>query len=73
MFTAPVIEVTFEIDASGILSVKAEQQTTKVSQTITVIQNKNESNVEVSYNRDNVNSVFTIPERSIVTVVDNIS
>ncbi len=38
----------------------------------TVIQNKNESNVEVSYNRDNVNSVFTIPERSIVTVVDDI-
>ena len=38
----------------------------------TVIQNKNESNVEVSYNRDNVNCVFTIPERSIVTVVDDI-
>ena len=38
----------------------------------TVIQNKNESRVEVNYNRGNVNSVFSIPERSIVTVVDNI-
>ena len=38
----------------------------------TVIQNKNESCVEVNYSRDNVNSVFTIPERSIVTVVDDI-
>jgi len=38
----------------------------------TVIQNKNESCVEVNYNRGNVNSVFSIPERSIVTVVDDI-
>ena len=38
----------------------------------TVIQNKNESRVEVNYNRGNVNSVFSIPERSIVTVVDGI-
>lgn len=38
----------------------------------TVIQNKNESRVEVHYNRGNVNSVFSIPERSIVTVVDDI-
>ena len=38
----------------------------------TVIQNKNESCVEVSYSRGNVNSVFSIPERSIVTVVDDI-
>ena len=38
----------------------------------TVIQNKNVSCVEVNYNRDNVNSVFSIPERSIVTVVDDI-
>ena len=38
----------------------------------TVIQNKNESRVEINYNRDNMNSVFTIPERSIVTVVDDI-
>ena len=38
----------------------------------TVIQNKNESCIEVNYNRDNMNSVFTIPERSIVTVVDDI-
>ena len=38
----------------------------------TVIQNKNESCVEVNYNRDNVNCVFTIPKRSIVTVVDDI-
>ena len=38
----------------------------------TVIQNKNESCVEINYNRDNVNSVFSIPERSIVTVVDDI-
>jgi O-Glycosyl hydrolase len=38
----------------------------------TVIQNKNESCIEVNYNRDNVNCVFTIPERSIVTVVDDI-
>ena len=38
----------------------------------TVIQNKNESCVEVNYNRDNVSSVFTIPERSIVTVVDDV-
>ena len=38
----------------------------------TVIQNKNESRVEVNYNRGNVNSVFSIPERSIVTVVDDI-
>jgi glucosylceramidase len=37
----------------------------------TVIQNKNESRVEVNYNRGNVNSVFSIPERSIVTVVDD--
>jgi len=38
----------------------------------TIIQNKNESRVEVNYTRDNVNSVFNIPERSIVTVVDDI-
>ena len=38
----------------------------------TVIQNKNESCVEINYNRDNMNSIFTIPERSIVTVVDDI-
>ena len=38
----------------------------------TVIQNKNESRVEVNYNRGKVNSVFSIPERSIVTVVDDI-
>ena len=38
----------------------------------TVIQNKNESRVEVNYNKGNVNSVFSIPERSIVTVVDDI-
>ena len=38
----------------------------------TVIQNKNESRVEVNYNKGNVNSVFNIPERSIVTVVDDI-
>ena len=38
----------------------------------TVIQNKNESRVEVNYNRGNMNSVFSIPERSIVTVVDDI-
>ena len=38
----------------------------------TVIQNKNESRVEVNYTRDNVNSAFTIPERSIVTIVDDI-
>ena len=38
----------------------------------TVIQNKNESCVEINYNRDNMNSVFTIPERSIITVVDDI-
>jgi len=38
----------------------------------TVIQNKNESCVEVNYNKGNVNSVFSIPGRSIVTVVDDI-
>ena len=38
----------------------------------TVIQNKNESCVEINYNRDNMNSVFSLPERSIVTVVDDI-
>ena len=38
----------------------------------TVIQNKNESCVKINYNRDDMNSVFTIPERSIVTVVDDI-
>ena len=38
----------------------------------TVIQNKNESRVEVNYNKGKVNSIFSIPERSIVTVVDDI-
>tara|TARA_B100001248_G_scaffold4747_1_gene3411 strand:+ start:2466 stop:3818 length:1353 start_codon:yes stop_codon:yes gene_type:complete len=38
----------------------------------TVIQNKNDSFVELNYNRDNVSFVFTIPKRSIVTVVDHI-
>ena len=38
----------------------------------TVIQNKNESCVEINYNRGNVNSFFSIPERSIVTIVDDI-
>ena len=38
----------------------------------TVIQNKNESRVEINYYRGNVNSVFSIPGRSIVTVVDDI-
>ena len=38
----------------------------------TVIQNKNESRVEINYYRGNVNCVFSIPGRSIVTVVDDI-
>ena len=38
----------------------------------TIIQNKNESRVEINYYRGNVNSVFSIPGRSIVTVVDDI-
>ena len=38
----------------------------------TVIQNKSKSCVEVNYNRDDLNSVFTIPERSIITIVDDI-
>ena len=38
----------------------------------TVMQNKNESCVKVNYSRDNVNFVFTIPKRSIVTIVDDI-
>ena len=38
----------------------------------TVIQNKNDSCVELNYNRDNVSFIFTIPERSIITVVDDI-
>ena len=38
----------------------------------TVIQNKNDSCVELNYIRDTVSFVFTIPERSIVTVVDDV-
>jgi hypothetical protein len=41
------------------------------SSTQTVILNKNDSDVEIEYNRDQIKSVFTIPERSIITVVDS--
>ena len=37
----------------------------------TIILNKNDVAIEVEYNRDQIKSVFTIPERSIITVVDN--
>ena len=38
----------------------------------TVIQNKSTSSIEINYNRDRKNTVLTIPERSIITVVDDI-
>ena len=41
------------------------------SSTQTVILNKNDVVVEIEYNRDQIKSVFTIPERSIITVVDS--
>ena len=54
-------------DSIDVLSSINDQNTVN-----TVIQNKNDSCIEVNYNRDNVSSIFTIPERSIVTVVDDI-
>ena len=39
--------------------------------TQTVILNKNDEIVKIDYNRDQTRSVFTIPERSIITVVDS--
>ena len=41
------------------------------SSTQTVILNKNDDVVEIEYNRDQIRSAFTIPKRSIITVVDN--
>ena len=41
------------------------------SSTQTVILNKNDGVVEIEYNRDQIRSVFTIPERSIITIVDS--
>ncbi len=38
----------------------------------TIIQNKNEKPTEVNYNRSDLSCEFTIPARSIITVVDNI-
>ena len=38
--------------------------------TQTIILNKNEGDVEIKYNRDQIRSVFTIPKRSIITIVD---
>ena len=38
----------------------------------TIIQNKNKEPVGVDYNRNNLNYNFTIPARSIITVVNNI-
>ena len=37
----------------------------------TIILNKNDVAIEVEYNRGQIRSVFTIPERSIITVVDS--
>ena len=39
--------------------------------TQTIILNKNDESVEIDYNRDQTSSTFTIPERSIITVVDS--
>ena len=41
------------------------------SSTQTIILNKNDVAIELEYNRDQIKSVFTIPERSIITVVDS--
>jgi len=38
--------------------------------TQTIILNKNDGDVEIKYNRDQIRSVFTIPKRSIITIVD---
>ena len=38
----------------------------------TVIQNRTEKSIDVNYNREELNSTFTIPARSIITVVDSI-
>ena len=39
--------------------------------TQTIILNKNDESVEIDYNRDQTRSTFTIPGRSIITVVDS--
>jgi len=39
--------------------------------TQTVILNKNDESVKIDYNRDQTRSIFTIPGRSIITVVDS--
>ena len=41
------------------------------SSTHTVILNKNDEVIEIEYNRNQIRSVFTIPERSIITIVDS--
>ena len=41
------------------------------SSTQTIILNKNDSDVEIEYDRDQIKSTFTIPERSIITIVDS--
>ena len=38
----------------------------------TVIQNRTEKSIDLNYNREELNSTFTIPARSIITVVDSI-
>ena len=37
----------------------------------TVIQNRTEKSIDLNYNREELNSTFTIPARSIITVVDS--
>ena len=49
-----------------ISSVKNDESSTQ-----TIILNKNDVPIEIEYNRDQIKSVFTIPERSIITVVDS--
>ena len=39
--------------------------------TQTIILNKNDEGVEIDYNRDQIRSAFTVPGRSIITVVDS--
>jgi molecular chaperone DnaK len=43
----PIIEVTFEIDSSGILNVTAEESSSKIKQSVTVINSKNLSQDEI--------------------------
>ena len=68
-FIMPGDKIVNSVNTNEIIEVLSSIKNDE-SSTQTVILNKNDVVVEIEYNRDQIKSVFTIPERSIITVVD---